>query len=65
MMNVNQVTQLFGLGMFVFVAEKALKESGRGDMAFIVNFGGFLVGLYIIMGLISDLTRTTISSFRF
>lgn len=59
----DQVMMLFGLGIFVFVAEKALKESGRGDMAFLVNFGGFIFGLFIVLKLIKSLINLTTSLF--
>lgn len=64
-MQANTLPVIFGLGMFVFIAEKVLKESGRGDMAFIITFGGFIVGLTIIIKMITDIINLTYNSFRF
>lgn len=62
-MNLDVIPKICGLGIFVFAAEKVFSQAGKQNLAFLVDFIGFLLALGTVIKMIQDLFNYVGNSF--
>ena len=64
-MDVNAIFQIAGIGIIIAMIHTVLKQMGKEDMAHWVTLIGFVVVLFMVIGMLGELFREIKSIFLF